>query len=63
MIFFTKSWHFLVLDATELSAYAGVLHPELAEEADSLWQRVQGQVNAYSWNGGISRNPARMDPA
>jgi hypothetical protein len=50
-----KNWHFLVLDGTELSAYAGVLHPELAEEEDSLWQRIQGQVNAYSWNGGISR--------
>jgi manganese-dependent ADP-ribose/CDP-alcohol diphosphatase len=54
--FFYKNWHFLVLDATELSTYTGVLHPELAEEADSLWQRVQGYVNGYSWNGGISRN-------
>jgi 3',5'-cyclic AMP phosphodiesterase CpdA len=53
--FFYRNWHFAVLDGTELSAYTGVLHPELDEETDSLWQRIQGQINAYSWNGGISR--------
>jgi predicted MPP superfamily phosphohydrolase len=51
-----RNWRFLVLDATELAAYSMVLHPELQAEGDSLWQHVQGQINAYEWNGGISRN-------
>ncbi len=51
-----ENWQFLVLDGTELAAYSRYLHPELADEGDSLWQLVQGQVNALTWNGGISRN-------
>jgi manganese-dependent ADP-ribose/CDP-alcohol diphosphatase len=51
-----RNWHFLVLDGTELAEYSRVLHPELQEEGDSLWQRVQGKINAYDWNGGIGRN-------
>jgi manganese-dependent ADP-ribose/CDP-alcohol diphosphatase len=51
-----KNWHFLVLFSMELSEFTGMLQPELAEEADSMWQRIQGSVNAYTWNGGISRS-------
>ncbi len=54
--FVYKGWQFLVLDATELGAYARVLHPELAAEGDSLWRHVEGRVNAHEWNGGISRS-------
>ena len=53
--FWYKNWHFLVLDPTELALYSRILHPDLADEGDSLWQRVQGYINGYSWNGGISR--------
>ena len=54
--FSNKNWRFLVLDGTELAEYSRYLHPELADEGDSLWQQVQGNVNAQPWNGGISRN-------
>jgi manganese-dependent ADP-ribose/CDP-alcohol diphosphatase len=50
------NWRFLVLDGTELGVYSRFLHPELAEESDSLWQNAQGNINDYPWNGGISRN-------
>jgi manganese-dependent ADP-ribose/CDP-alcohol diphosphatase len=50
-----NNWRFLVLDATDLATYTGILHPEEAEETDSMWQHIQGQINAYSWNGGIGR--------
>jgi manganese-dependent ADP-ribose/CDP-alcohol diphosphatase len=53
--FHYNNWHFLVLDAMELSAYTHILHPELSDEADSLWEKIQGQVNAYTYNGGIGR--------
>ncbi|MFO7655641.1 MAG: metallophosphoesterase [Bacteroidales bacterium] len=48
-------WRFLVLDGTELAAYSRYVHPELAEEGDSLWNSIQGQLNAKEWNGGIGR--------
>jgi manganese-dependent ADP-ribose/CDP-alcohol diphosphatase len=48
-------WRFIVLDGTELGEYSRFLHPELAEESDSLWRLVQGNVNAHPWNGGIGR--------
>ena len=54
--FSIRNWRFLVLDGTELAEYSRHLHPELASEGDSLWQQVQGKVNAHPWNGGISRN-------
>jgi hypothetical protein len=50
-----KDWRFLVLDGTELAAYSRYIHPELAEEGDSIWNSVQGMINEASWNGGISK--------
>ncbi|MBN2214363.1 MAG: metallophosphoesterase [Bacteroidales bacterium] len=50
-----KDWHFLVLDGTELASYSGYIHPDLAEEGDSVWNSVQGMINGLSWNGGISK--------
>ena len=50
-----NDWRFIILDGTELAAYDSILHPELREEADSLWQSVQGQINDVPWNGGIGR--------
>jgi manganese-dependent ADP-ribose/CDP-alcohol diphosphatase len=50
-----NDWRFIVLDGTELAAYDSILHLDLWEEADSLWQSVQGQINAVPWNGGIGR--------
>lgn len=50
-----NDWRFIVLDGTELAAYDSILHLDLSEEADSLWQSVQGQINDVPWNGGIGR--------
>jgi len=50
-----QNWRFIVLDGTELAEYSRYLHPELADEGDSLWQKVQGKINALPWNGGIGR--------
>jgi manganese-dependent ADP-ribose/CDP-alcohol diphosphatase len=50
-----NDWRFIILDGTELAAYDSILHPDLREEADSLWQSVQGQINDETWNGGIGR--------
>ena len=50
-----NDWRFIILDGTELAAYDSILHPDLRDEADSLWQSVQGQINDASWNGGIGR--------
>jgi manganese-dependent ADP-ribose/CDP-alcohol diphosphatase len=54
--FSRPGWRFIVLDGTELAAYDSLLHPELREEGDSLWQSVQGQINDLSWNGGIGKS-------
>ncbi len=48
-------WRFLVLDGTELAGYTRYIHPGLAEEGDSVWNSVQGEINGLSWNGGISK--------
>ncbi|MBN1949717.1 MAG: metallophosphoesterase [Bacteroidales bacterium] len=48
-------WRFLFLDGTELARYARVLHPELADEGDSVRAAIAGQVNDVPWNGGIGR--------
>ena len=53
--FDTGNWRFLVLDGTELAAYSRYIHPELAEEGDSVRNSVQGMINGLSWNGGISK--------
>ncbi|UCH14745.1 MAG: metallophosphoesterase [Bacteroidales bacterium] len=50
-----NDWRFIILDGTELAAYDSILHPDLREEADSVWQSVQGQINDETWNGGIGR--------
>jgi hypothetical protein len=50
-----NGWRFVFLDGTELAAYDSILHPDLREEADSLWQSIQGQINAEPYNGGIGR--------
>ncbi len=50
-----KNWRFLILDGTELAAYSRALHPELAEEGDSLFQQNQDSINNRTWNGGIGR--------
>jgi hypothetical protein len=50
-----NDWRFLVLDGTELAAYTRYIHPDLAEEGDSVWNSVQGMINGLSWNGGISK--------
>jgi manganese-dependent ADP-ribose/CDP-alcohol diphosphatase len=53
---FTYSdWRFIILDGTELAAYDSILHPDLRDEADSLRQSIQGQINDEPWNGGIGR--------
>ncbi len=49
------NWRFLVLDGTELAAYSRYIHPDLVEEGDSVWNSVQGMINAETWNGGISK--------
>jgi manganese-dependent ADP-ribose/CDP-alcohol diphosphatase len=49
------SWRFLVLDGTELAEYTVILHPELAEEGDSLRQSIAGQINDVESNGGVSK--------
>ena len=54
--FDTGNWRFLVLDGTELAAYSRYIHPELAEEGDSVWNSVQGMINGLTWNGGISKS-------
>jgi manganese-dependent ADP-ribose/CDP-alcohol diphosphatase len=54
--FSRPGWRFIVLDGTELAEYDSLLHPELREEGDSLWQSVQGQINDLTWNGGIGRS-------
>jgi len=54
--FSLPGWRFIVLDGTELAGYDSLLHPELREEGDSLWQSVQGQINDLTWNGGIGRS-------
>jgi manganese-dependent ADP-ribose/CDP-alcohol diphosphatase len=46
-------WRFIVLDGTELGEYSLSLHPELKKENKTLWQKVQGQINAHPWNGGV----------
>lgn len=51
--FAVKGWRFILLDGTELAGYAREAHPELAGEADSLWQSVQGKARGKPWNGGI----------
>lgn len=51
--FTLKGWRFILLDGTELAGYAREAHPDLAEEADSLWQSVQGKARGKPWNGGI----------
>ncbi len=48
-------WRFIILDGTELAAYDSILHPDLKDEADSIWQSVQGQINDETWNGGIGK--------
>ncbi len=50
-----NDWRFVILDGTELAAYDSILHPDLRDEADSLWQSVQGKINDATWNGGIGR--------
>ncbi len=50
-----NDWRYIILDGTELAAYDSILHPDLREEADSLWQSVQGKINDATWNGGIGR--------
>ena len=50
-----EDWRFMALDGTELAEYSRYLHPDLANEGDSLWQKVQGRINALTWNGGIGR--------
>jgi predicted MPP superfamily phosphohydrolase len=50
-----KNWRFLVLDGTELATYSRSLHPEMAEEGDSLFQLNQDSINSLPWNGGIGR--------
>ena len=50
-----KNWRIIILDGTELGKYSRNIHPDLAKEADSLWQSAQGKLNELSWNGGISR--------
>jgi manganese-dependent ADP-ribose/CDP-alcohol diphosphatase len=57
--YYDFSWsglRFIVLDGTELAGYDSLLHPQLREEGDSLWQSVQGQINGLTWNGGIGRS-------
>jgi manganese-dependent ADP-ribose/CDP-alcohol diphosphatase len=53
--FSRPGWRFIVLDGTELASYDSLLHPQLREEGDSLWQSVQGQINDLTWNGGIGK--------
>jgi manganese-dependent ADP-ribose/CDP-alcohol diphosphatase len=48
-------WRFIILDGTELADYDSILHMDLRDEADSVWQSVQGEINDLSWNGGIGR--------
>ncbi len=50
-----SGWRFIVLDGTELAEYDSLLHPDLRDEGDSLWQSIEGQINALTWNGGIGR--------
>jgi len=50
-----NDWRFIILDGTELAAYDSILHPDLWDEADSLRQSIQGQINDVPWNGGIGR--------
>jgi manganese-dependent ADP-ribose/CDP-alcohol diphosphatase len=50
-----ENWRFLVLDGTELAGYSRYVHPDLAEEGDSVWNSVQGMINGLTWNGGIGK--------
>jgi len=50
-----NNWRFIVLDGTELAEYDSILHMDLREEGDSLWQSIQGEINDRPWNGGIGR--------
>lgn len=45
----------IITDGTELAGYTRILHPELATEGDSMWNAMQGQVNAKTYGGGIGK--------
>lgn len=53
---FTKyNWRFIILESTELAFYSETVHPEKAAERDALWAQISGDINAKTWNGGISQ--------
>ncbi|MCK5776808.1 MAG: metallophosphoesterase [Bacteroidales bacterium] len=50
-----KNWRFLVLDATDMSYYANVLHQRDSSEIEAVFNLSQGQENHNDWNGGIGK--------
>ncbi len=53
---FTKyKWRFIVLETTELAFYSEIVHPDKVAERDTLWQSISGNINAKTYNGGVSQ--------
>ena len=50
-----NNWRFLVLDATDISYYANVLHQRDSSEIEAVFNLSQDQENHFVWNGGIGK--------
>ncbi len=53
--FTAHNWRFIVLESTELAFYSETVHPDKVAERDALWSQISGDINAKTWNGGISQ--------
>ena len=50
-----NNWRFMVLDVTDISYYANVLHQRDSSEIEAVFNQSQGQENHNNWNGGIGK--------
>ncbi len=48
-----KDWRFIVLDATDISYYANLLHNHHLFKIDQYYGNTEGLENHYDWNGAI----------
>ena len=51
--YFKNGWRFIVLDATDFSYYANVLHDHDIGEIDLYFEKTKGQSNSHRWNSAI----------
>lgn len=50
-----KSWRFIVLDATDYSNYANLLHNRDTSLISAYYNKIEGKQNHNPWNGAIGK--------